>query len=1257
VKAVLWDSAAEFSFFAAVKPNPDSTSPSDPKETPSSDTGNVTLGPEDMTIAAPNLKKGQPPPTMGAQQPPMEMPTGNVTLGPEDLTIAVPNPSRSLPAATVGMKQPPFFGDTGNITLGPEDRTIAIPTNKAPTIQPTMPGAATMPSHGGLPAATASSVASMGSTTKPRSHMESLTGNDGWIGDRYRLLDKLGEGGFGVVYRAEQVKPIHRIVAIKIVKAGVTSADILGRFAIEQRTLAIMEHPNIARILDAGETDIGAPYFVMEMVKGRSITSYCKQNGLDLRQRLSLFIPVCRAVNHAHQKGIIHRDIKPSNIMVMDEGGKAVPKVIDFGVAKVLEGEGSGHTIAAGANQLVGTPGYISPEQIENGNSHVDTRSDVYALGGVFFELLCGRALIMPADTAQKPIHILLRDLAEKDPPKPSTIEPSVQGDLDWIALKALERDPNRRYGSADDLANDITRYLSFEPITARPPSRRYLIQKFVRRHRVGVAAAIAISLAVLIGGITSTAMYFKAERNRLEAERGRENLRKSYSRSDEQMARQHIENSLHGDAVAYLARSLRTDSANDLAATNLLSLLSNAHLIRSDVPALKLPEGALDAKKVVVSPEAGVALAVCGIQPKAGPAPVNEPPPEREIISIWSLKTGERTDHPVQPGVFIQCLEITPDGLSAVIGRDDGAVELWSLKDDKRRNLQPRMPIMVTCVAFSGNGEKLLAGCETDGEGKGTIQAWNLSQPQDPARVMKQKGGVTEIAVDHEGVFAASIYSGDFINAAGDDGAATTWDLRTGMALGEPIEVDKGLLHVAIEPKKEIIALGMNNGLVYVGSFRNGGEVLPPLPHPSSITALSFSTDAKSIIVGDGSGHVYDWKLEDGKLRFPSRSHGGSEMLRASTIRDTSLVIGVSKEGMVSVFDSKTGALQKVSLQASLRDAKPSLDGSLLAFAPRGVSSIQVWNIHQRMTGRRFVDVLDKNLITRIKGPENSPQQLRDSEAGGANRQKSLYAAADADGTVFIYDAKTLKPICEPFYHPPAVGAVTLTMDEKYLITSGRDREVRVWDIKTRENIVRMRHDSFVSVITLSPDDERLVTITDEGEMRVWNFRTGDCLTPGIRDTPRESLEQEGIVVGRVSDDAKTLLFRVSEHAFFSLPMPPQDTRLPEWFLQFAEGLARRHLTADGRLESLTFEDFAQRAAAIPKAPAPGEEIAFLWARWLMTPSATRPLSPFDEQPFDAYLLSLKDQGSPAAAREYLRYCPKDRDMIDRAAKFVLPK
>jgi len=1154
----------------------------------------------------------------------------------DDVTIALPNPSRSLPAATMGHGSAANAGaTTGAETLGTEDATIAISTHKQPTIQPTLPGAATVHSHGGLPAATAASLTSMGKP-KTKSHVEALTGNDGWIGDRYRLLDKLGEGGFGLVYRAEQVKPLHRLVAIKLLKAGVTSADILGRFAIEKQTLAIMEHPNISKVLDAGETEMGAPFFVMELVKGRSITTYCKQNDYDVRQRLSLLIPVCQAVHHAHQKGIIHRDLKPGNILVTDEGGKAVPKVIDFGIAKVLEGEGSGHTIATGVDQLVGTPGYISPEQIEHGSAHMDTRSDVYALGAILFELLCGKALVTPSDLAQKPIHILLRELAERDAPKPSSVDPAVQGDLDWITLKALERDPDRRYGSASDLADDITRYLKFEPVVARPPSRSYMIARFVRRHRVGVAASAAIALAVTAGGITSTALYFKAERNRIEAEQGREGLRRAFSRSDTQMARQHMDSNRPNEAVAYLTRSLRTDPKNDLAATNLLSLLANVHLIRQDTPLLSLPETVRGAAKVAVSPQTHTVLAVSRV------AAVKADDPPREVVSTWDMKTGERVDHPVPPGVQITCLEVTPDGASAVLGRDDGVVELWSLKDGRRRNLQPRMPNLVTCVAFSGNGEKLLAGSEIDPANMGTVQAWDLRRPQEPARVMRQKGVVAEIVVDQEGIFATSVYGGDPINAKGADGVATTWDLRLGTPAGDPIEVEKGLLHAAIEPKEGIVALGMNNGLVFVGNFRNGGEVLPPLPHSSSVTSLAFSADGKSIVVGDGGGFVYHWDVATGKLIFPPR-HLEGEILKAVPAADSSLVVSVSRQGEVSIFDSKTQALQGAQLKYTLDDATVSRDGSLLAIAPRGVQAVQVWDIHERMSGRRFVDVLDKNLITRIKGPDNSPEQLRNSEVGGTNRQKSLYAAASPGGEVFIYDAKTLKPIGEPFKHPPAVGAVTLSMDGKYLITSGRDREVRVWDIPAHKNTISLRHDSWVSVLALSPDDQHLVTITDEGEVRVWNFRTGDCLTPGIRDTPRDSAEQEGIVVARVSDDGKTLLFRVSGLGFFSVPMPPHGSELPEWFLQLAEGLARRRLTPDGRTENLTREDFEKAVAAIPEKALKEKGTAARWARWLLSIAKERALSPMEDEPFDEYLRSLKGRGVSAALSEYRRYRPQE--------------
>jgi hypothetical protein len=272
-----------------------------------------------------------------------------------------PDPSHSAPpAATLDE-----LGSMATIVTHttPRDGPVPLPSQAA-TIEttPDMPTIAVSNPSRQLPAATMHSAgASMGGKSRSQMAMESVSGQDGWIGDRFRLLDKLGEGGFGVVYRAEQVKPIQRLVAIKILKGGIDSAVIFGRFAAERQTLALMEHENIARVFDAGETDNGMPYFVMELVKGRSITSYCNQNELDLRHRLELFIPVCQAVHYAHQKSIIHRDLKPANILITDEGERITPKVIDFGIAKVVEGRDISQADFTGVDQLVGTPGYISP--------------------------------------------------------------------------------------------------------------------------------------------------------------------------------------------------------------------------------------------------------------------------------------------------------------------------------------------------------------------------------------------------------------------------------------------------------------------------------------------------------------------------------------------------------------------------------------------------------------------------------------------------------------------------------------------------------------------------------------------------------------------------------------------------------------------------------------------------------------------------------------------------------------------------------
>jgi hypothetical protein len=350
---------------------------------------------------------------------------------------------------------------------------------------------------------------------------------------RYRLLERIGEGGCGAVYTGEQEEPVRRRVAIKVIKMGMDTKQVIARFEAERQALALMDHPNIARVLDAGAMETGRPYFVMELVRGIKITDYCDQNKLDTRQRLELFIQVCHAIQHAHQKGVIHRDIKPSNILVTPHNGVPMPKVIDFGIAKAIEGRLTEQTLFTACEQLIGTPAYMSPEQAEMGGLDVDTRSDIYSLGVLLYELLTGRTPFDGQKLMKGGLEKLRRTLCEEEPQRPSGIlttlhgtelkatashrhaEPPklislLKGDLDWMVMKALEKDRTRRYETADGLAMDVQRFLSNEPIVARPPSRLYRFQKLVRRNRVVAVAATAVSLALLFGLGLSTWLFLQ---------------------------------------------------------------------------------------------------------------------------------------------------------------------------------------------------------------------------------------------------------------------------------------------------------------------------------------------------------------------------------------------------------------------------------------------------------------------------------------------------------------------------------------------------------------------------------------------------------------------------------------------------------------------------------------------------------------------------------------------------------------------------
>src|SRR5436190_11417721 len=365
----------------------------------------------------------------------------------------------------------------------------------------------------------------------------------------YRIIERVGEGGMGLVYKAEQRQPVRRLVALKVIRIGMDTEEVVARFEAERQALALMNHPNVAKVYEAGMTDAGRPFFAMEFVPGVPLNVYCDQNKLTTRQRLEMFVQVSNAVQHAHQKGIIHRDLKPSNILMTLFDGKPVPKVIDFGIAKATNQQLTQRTLYTQTGALVGTPEYMSPEQAQTSGLDVDTRTDVYSLGVILFELLTGTQPFDAKKLRSAGLDGMARMIRETEPPRPSTrlteapqdatggtktdigalhrtdmrsLRREIAGDLDWIVLKAMEKDRTRRYDSAAALAADVQRHLDSEPVLARPPSPTYRMSRFVNRHKIGVAAAAAVAVALVAGLGAATYGMVQARKQSQRAEAAR---------------------------------------------------------------------------------------------------------------------------------------------------------------------------------------------------------------------------------------------------------------------------------------------------------------------------------------------------------------------------------------------------------------------------------------------------------------------------------------------------------------------------------------------------------------------------------------------------------------------------------------------------------------------------------------------------------------------------------------------------------------
>jgi WD40 repeat protein/serine/threonine protein kinase len=953
---------------------------------------------------------------------------------------------------------------------------------------------------------------------------EPLAERPGTVIGPYKLLEQIGEGGMGTVWMAEQTEPIQRRVAVKVVKEGMDSRQVLARFEAERQALALMEHPHIARVLDAGRTPSGRPYFVMELVKGQPITQYCDEKRLGVRERLELFGDVCRAVQHAHQKGVIHRDLKPSNVLVAPYDGQPVVKVIDFGVAKATGQRLTDQTLFTGFGALVGTPEYMSPEQAEVNNQDIDTRSDIYALGVLLYELLTGTTPLTRKRVQEAALLEVLRVIREEEPPRPSTrlseskaslpsisaqrqTEPAkltrlVRGELDWIVMKALEKDRNRRYDTANGFAQDIERYLADEPVQACPPSAGYRLRKFVRRHRGPLLAATVIFL-LLIGGIVGTSLGLlqartsekRAEGAAIKAGEERDAANEARTAALEAGEAEKVQRQRAEDLGKELRRSLyfaQMNMAGEAVATP-LGLGRVAELLapwREGQPDLRgwewyylygqchqdlltIPVASKPVWSVAWSPD-GTRLATT-----QGPSgyPV-----------IWDAATGKEAvvlewgDIPTN----INCrrsIAWSPDGTQVACAYL-GWLAICDAATGKRRHIihlsgQDMRWSVVACVAWSPDGRRLAsAGDYKD------IRILDAKTGK-PDRILKgHTDPVTSMAWSHDGTRLA----------AGDQkGKLRIWDVAAGKVVLD-INAQGPVLSISWNPDDRRL-FPANGSSLDVWDTTTGKQLVLSTPYPfCSIFSGAWSPDGKRLALGTGQGEVRINDAATGRSLSILRGHGGSVWCVAWSPDGTRLA-SASYDGTVKVWDPNQpdeflGRAPRAEFAQSksrgLCAVSWSPNGKRLvsAGAEHGPGFVQVWNVAARGGAAALDDPV--TLTDHARG--TFPTVASWSPDG------TRIASTDAEA-IQIWDAATGKELRTLKGHV-LVRSLAWSPNGKRLASAEGDGTVILWDPATREQTRRLKLDERssdpVNSVAWSPDGTRLAAACISGVVVIWDTTTG---------------------------------------------------------------------------------------------------------------------------------------------------------------------